>query len=184
MRRSHLLLFAAALLLSGCTNEDRDDFFLFVILLCFGVVASVGSLAGSGLALAWAAMRKPRGFVNLALAIPCAVASMVLDGFTASYSSHGHGVDREDFFLIAMTAAPVCWLGATVIGIVLRPPAMPQPTAVELAYRGSYQAPAPAPPPVTVNRIVAGVVPTVMVLVAYFALLYFSLPEHVPTAPR
>ncbi len=170
---------------SACTTEDRDDFFLFLVLIGFGIAASLGSLVGSGFALAWAAMRKPRGFVNLALAIPCSAAALVLEGSALSMSSSTHGVDRNDFFLMAMTSTPLCWLAATVMSVLMRPRVVvPVIESPETAYRGGppQLQPQPPPPLLTVNVIVFAIVPPVLVLVAYFIGLYFLLPEHIAPA--
>jgi hypothetical protein len=184
IRRRALWSFVAlcAIGMSGCTQEDADSFFFFIVLFCFGVVASLGSCAGAALALVQAAQRRPRGYVNLAIAVPCSVAAFALNAFATNYFRGGsYGVDRDVFWLVFMTATPLCWLGATVIGIGLRPPAMlVQPPPAEYAYRGVLVQPPQSAPPVTPLRVVATVLPVLLVLIGYFTMLYLVLPVHVP----
>ena len=178
---ARFFIVVVALATSGCTQAEGDSFLLALTLLGFGAVAGIGSVVGTGLALAAALQRKPRGFVNLGLAAPSALASMVLDAFAISLSAEGHGVDRHEFFLVAMTATPVCWLTATLMSFLSRPKG-PTQADVAAAYREgrvlSFE-----PPPLTPQTVLLAIVPPLCALVVYMAILYAALPEHRATTP-
>jgi hypothetical protein len=161
---------------TACTKAEGDAFLLALTLLGFGAVAGIGSVVGSGIALISALQRKPRGFVNLGLAIPSAMASMILDAFAISMSLHGEGVDRDEFFLMAMTATPVYWLAATVMSFVSRPKA-PTQEEIAQAYREGRVLQF-VPPPLTMQTVMLAIVPPLCAIVVYTTILFVLLPEH------
>lgn len=171
-----LLLAAFVFAASACTKADSDAFLFALALLGFGAVAGIGSVVGSGIALIYALQRKPRGFVNLGLAVPSALASIILDAFAISISARGEGVDRDEFFLVVMTATPVCWLAATVMSYISRPKG-PTPAELAAAYREGRVVQFD-PPPLTLQTAMLAVVPPLCVLVVYVTILFLLLPEH------
>jgi hypothetical protein len=174
--RLFVVLAAFAFAASACTQAEGDAFLLALTLLGFGAVGGIGSVVGSGIALVSALQRKPRGFVNLGLAVPSALASMILDAFAISMSANGRGVDRDEFFLMAMTATPVWWLAATVMSFVARPKG-PTQEDIAAAYREGrvFQF---VPPPLTAEKVMLAIVPPLCALAVYTMILYALLPEH------
>src|SRR5437870_2138115 len=98
--RSHAraaLALALLLALSACTEQEAENFFLHVILFCFGALASVGSMLGAIFALLHVAERRPRSYVNFAIAIPFAVVALVLHALTTNgFTLAETGFDRSD----------------------------------------------------------------------------------------
>jgi hypothetical protein len=179
----------ALLFVTACTQEEADRFFLTLILWTFGAIASVGALTGASFALVAAFQQKARGFVNLGIALPCAVAAVVLDAVAVSYSHGSPGVDREDYFVMMMTATPLCWLGTAIAGVLVRPPgiqiAQPMvPTGFDAYGNAMYR---PVPPVVVPNPsyrasplvVTLAIMLPLLVCTAYYVCLYFVLPPHV-----
>ena len=128
MRSRLYVVLAFALLLSACTPADADHFFLVLVLWTFGCIASVGSLTGAAFALIAALQRKPRGFINVGIALPCAAAAVALDVVTVvNAASASWRIYRDDYLSLMMTATPVCWLATAVACAIARPPALPPP---------------------------------------------------------
>jgi hypothetical protein len=184
-------LVLSALFLTACTREDEHAFFVGVTFLGFGALASVGSIAGSCFALVHAAQRKPRSYVQLAIAVPFAVAAVGLHaGTTNGFSTPLYGLHRDDFFLVLMTATPIYWLAATVVGVSLAPAPKPVefPAPAEDGYRAAPPSPyQPPPEPIPPGRVALSIGLPAIAICLYTALLYSVLlpnpPRATPPAP-
>ena len=174
------LVLIACLALTGCSKEEEETFLLYVVFFCFGAAASVGSMVGSCFALVHAAQRRPRNYVNFALAIPFAIAALSLHLFTTHwFHSPMRGLDRDVFWLFAMTATPLCWLAATIIGVSLAP----KPVAATLEqshYRDAVVRATPDAPPLTRKQLATAIIPPVLGVLLYMGLVYAALPVAPP----
>ncbi|MFT3770981.1 MAG: hypothetical protein QM820_36655 [Minicystis sp.] len=158
---------ASVIALGACNTQNVENFFVGFLLLVFGTVAGLGSLLGIGFTVLHMVQRRRRSAVHIVLATPFAVAAVALH--SAGTFGFDHVSNRDMGWLLLLVGVPLLWLALAVIQAVLAP----SPPRRRIEGRP------PGPPPLTVTRVLAVVIP-IVVLLGLYALLVARAAMKVP----